>query len=127
MPRPKGTPNILEARRLKGLALYDSGQSLSKVAKTLRCSPSSVMRWKRLRDTGLSLSIRFSAGRPPKVAYPKLEALILKNPKACGKVEDLVDLIFRRLGVSYHPVTLIRLLQRLGFHWTPGYGWRKVA
>jgi hypothetical protein len=44
MPRLKGSGDLLEDRRRRALALWDTGLSLNEVGRRIRCAPSSVMR-----------------------------------------------------------------------------------
>ena len=47
MPRLKGSADLLEDRRRRALALWDTGLSLNEVGRRIGCAPSSVMRWLR--------------------------------------------------------------------------------
>ncbi len=44
--RPKGSAEVLEDRRRRGLALLQRGLSLNAAARQLGCAASSVMRWR---------------------------------------------------------------------------------
>jgi transposase len=67
VPRPKGSAELIKARRHQALRLLDEGSSLNEVSRMLGAAPSSVMRW---RDTAKfggeeALKVRFSPGRSP--------------------------------------------------------------
>jgi transposase len=66
MPRLKGSADLLEDRRRRALALWDTGLSLNEVGHRIGCAPSSVMRWLRARRRGgpHPLRVRRSPGRP---------------------------------------------------------------
>src|SRR5207253_3949657 len=68
MPRLKGSADLLEDRRRRALALWDTGLSLNEVGRRIPCAPSSVLRWLRARRRGGpdALRVRFSPGRPLK-------------------------------------------------------------
>lgn len=128
MPRPKGSADLLEDRRRRALALLDEGCSLNEVGRRIGCGPSSVMRWRDARRKGGddALQVRFSPGRPLKLAAAKrkrLVRLLLKGPMAQGYGTNLwttariAELIGREFGVSYRPDHIGRLMRSLG--WTP--------
>lgn len=128
MPRLKGSADLLEERRRRALALLDAGQSLNEVGRQIGCNPSSVMRWRDARRRGGSgaLHVRFSPGRPLKLALvqrKRLVRLLLKGPMAQGYRTNLwttariAELVEREFGVSYHPDHIGRLMHSLG--WTP--------
>ena len=50
--RPRGSAQVLEARRHRALKLLDEGRSLHEVGRLIGCAPVSVMRWRDARDTG---------------------------------------------------------------------------
>ena len=52
MPRLKGSADLLEDRRRRALALWDTGLSLNDVGRRIQCAPSSVLRWLRARRRG---------------------------------------------------------------------------
>lgn len=126
--RPKGSSQVLEARRVKAMRLLKQGMSLHEVARKVGCAASSVMRWRdRLhRDGPGSLKVRSSPGRPPKLTPAQRRDLVrtlLKGPLAAGYSTDLwttrriADLVRKRFGVRYHPDHVGRLMHQLG--WTP--------
>ena len=128
MPRLKASAELLEDRRRRALALLDEGYSLNEVGRQIGCNASSVMRWRDARRQGgdEALQVRFSAGRPLKLAVmqrKKLVRLLLKGPLAQGYRTNLwttariAEMIQSQFGVSYHPDHIGRLMHDLG--WTP--------
>src|SRR3989442_4166438 len=87
MPRLKGSADLLEDRRRRALALWDTGLSLNEVGRRIQCAPSSVLRWLRARRRGGpdALRVRFSPGRPLKLGASQRRRLgkgLLKGPHA---------------------------------------------
>ncbi|MCZ7564501.1 MAG: IS630 family transposase [Burkholderiales bacterium] len=126
--RPTGSPEELERRRLRALALLDEGLLPSEVARRVGVDRRSVRRWKAAARKHGEAAVRARAapGRPPKLkAHQKrrLEALLLKGPLATGFDTDLwtcprvTELIKERFGISYHVDHVGRLLHDLG--WSP--------
>lgn len=128
MPRPKGSADLLADRRRRGLALLDSGCSLNEVGRQIGCGASSVMRWRdaRSRQGERAFEVRFSPGRPLKLAIAqrkRLVRILLKGPMAQGYRTNLwttariAELVEREFAVRYHPDHIGRLMHSLG--WTP--------
>lgn len=126
--RPTGSPEELERRRLRALALLEEGVLPSEVAQRVGVDRRSVRRWKAAARKHGEAGVRARAvpGRPPKLkAHQKrrLEALLLKGPLAAGFDTDLwtcarvTELIQERFGISYHVDHVGRLLHDLG--WSP--------
>lgn len=124
--RLKGSADLLEHRRRRALALLDEGRSLNEVARLVGCAPSSVMRWRNARRRGgvQALKVRFSPGRPSKLAAPQRRRLVrrlLRGAMACGYQTELwttgriAELIEREYGIHYHPDHVGRLLHDLGW------------
>jgi len=124
--RPKGSAEVLAARRRRALALLDEGLSLNAVGRRLGCQASSVMRW---RDARAQLGdgvfeIRTSPGRPPRLSpadQRRLLRLLVQGPLAHGHATDVwtcgrvAQLIRRTFGVRYHRDHVGRLLGQLGW------------
>jgi transposase len=126
MPRPTGSPAVLEARRRRALRLLDAGRSLNEVARLMACAPSSVMRWRNLRRRGgiRALTVRTPPGRPsrlPPQARRRLVRLLLKGARAHGYRTELwttariAQVITREFRVTYHRDHVGRLMQSLGW------------
>lgn len=124
--RPTGSPEELEHRRMRALALLKEGLPPVEVAQRVGADRRSVRRWKATaRTEGVAgLRARPASGRPPKLRAKqrsKLEALLLKGAQAAGYHTDLwtcprvAEVIERRFGVSYHVDHMGRLLHDLGW------------
>ena len=112
--RPHGTPNQLETRRRRAIALLKSGKPYRTVAATLGSSLSSVVRWfQTYRKGGLrKLRSQPTPGRPHSLSESqreRLKRILLKGPMAAGYSTDLwtlkriAGMIEKHFGVSYHP------------------------
>ena len=124
--RIKGSADVLEARRQHALRVLDDGRSLNEVARLLACAPSSVMRWRDLRDEGgeEALRVRKAPGRPLKLSprdRRRLVQQLLRGPGANGYATELwttariASVIFRVFRVRYHPHQIGRLMHALGW------------
>lgn len=92
--RLRGSADLLEDRRHRALALLDEGMSLNEVGRQIRCSASSVKRWRDTRRKGgrKALTVRVSPGRPPKLSRVQgrqLVSLLLRGPLAAGYSNQL--------------------------------------
>ena len=125
--RPRGSAEVLEARRHRALKLLDEGRSLHEVGRLVGCAPVSVMRWRDARDRGGkdALRVRFSPGRPPKLnprQRQRLVRLLLQGAIAHGYRTEIwttarvAALIRKTFHVRYHRDHVGRLLHGLG--WT---------
>ena len=128
MPRLKGSADLLEDRRRRALALWETGLSLNEVGRRIGCAPSSVMRWLGARRRGGpdALRVRFSPGRPLKLGTRqrgRLLKLLLKGPPAHGYRTQLwttariAEVIRREFSVAYHRDHVGRLMHSL--NWSP--------
>jgi transposase len=126
--RPHGTPNELEQRRRRALALLEEGLPPVLVAQRLGVDRRSVRRWKAAvgRHGSGALAARPASGRPPKLSARhrhRLEQALLAGAQAAGFDTDLwtcprvAQLIRQRFGIGYHVDHLGRLLRSLG--WSP--------
>jgi transposase len=111
--RPTGSPEELERRRLRALALLKQGLLPSEVAQRVGVDRRSVRRWKAAARRRGEAGVRAkpAPGRPSKLTAQhkrRLEALLLKGPQAAGFDTDLwtcprvAELVQRRFGVDYH-------------------------
>ncbi|HVA01768.1 MAG TPA: IS630 family transposase [Terriglobia bacterium] len=126
--RPAGTPDELERRRLRAVALLTQGHPPVEVARMVGANRRSVRRWKAAyRKKGRrAIEARPASGRPPKLPAPqmrRLERVLLRGAKAAGFATNLwtcprvARLIERRFRVHYHVDHIGRLLHSLG--WSP--------
>ncbi len=134
--RPTGSPEELERRRLRALALLDEGLQPVEVARRVGVDRRSVRRWKAAARKHGEAGVRARAapGRPSKLSLVhkrRLEALLLKGPLASGFDTDLwtcprvAELIKRRFAIDYHVDHIGRLLHDLG--WSPQKPTRRAA
>jgi transposase len=126
VPRPKGSAELIEARRRQALRLLEEGYSLNEVGRMVGSAPSSVMRWRDALQSGgeEALKVRFSPGRPATLTDAqrgKIVALLLKGAMANGFGTELwttgrvATLIQKRCRVQFHRSHVARLLHELGF------------
>lgn len=124
--RPKGSADRLEYRRQLASRLLDEGQGINEVARLVAASPSSVHRWKELKEqhgeAGLKSKPHPGRGCQLTAAdQQQLVQVLVAGPMAAGYDTDLwtcarvAQVIQRRFGVSYHPDHVGRLLHGLGF------------
>jgi len=124
--RLRGSADLLEDRRRRALALLDDGLSLHEVGRRIRCSASSVKRWRDARRKGgqNALKVRFSPGRPPRLSRVegrRLVSVLLKGALAAGYANQLwttarvADVIAKTFRVRYHRDHVGRLLHALGW------------
>ena len=134
--RPTGSPEELERRRARALALLDDGLQPVEVARRVGVERRSVRRWKAAARKHGKAGIRARAapGRPSKLIPARkrrLEALLLKGPLASGFDTDLwtcprvAELIKQRFSIDYHVDHVGRLLHDLG--WSPQKPVRRAA
>ena len=124
--RPTGSPEELEHRRMRALALLKEGLQPVEVARRVGVDRRSVRRWRAAARSQGEGGVRAkpASGRPPKLQgkhRTKLEALLLKGAQAAGYHNDLWtcprvgELIERRFGICYHVDHIGRLLHDLGW------------
>jgi transposase len=123
--RPRGSANVLEARRRRALALLSRGLSLNAAARQVGCAPSSVMRWRDAvrRHGPAGLTVRPTPGRPTKLSalqQHRLVRLLRVGAMAHGYETDawtstrIVEVIEQTFGVRYHRDHVARLMNKLG-------------
>lgn len=126
--RPAGSPEELEQRRVRGIALLKEGLTPVDIAQRLGVDRRSVRRWKAAhREHGASgIAARPAPGRPSALNEKqkrRLEQLLLKGAMAAGFLSDLwtcprvAQVIRDRFDVTYHVDHVGRLLHSLG--WSP--------
>lgn len=124
--RPNGSPEELEKRRFRAIALLKEGYPPVEVARMIGVDRRSVRRWKAsFRHGGIkSLKAKTAPGRPPKLHNKQKQQLaraLMKGAKAAGFSTDLwtcprvMQLIRKKFGVPYHVDHIGRLLRSLGF------------
>jgi transposase len=126
--RPKGSADVLLARRQQAIKMLSEELSLNEIARRIECSPSSVMRWRDLWDAlgEEGLKVRTATGRPPKMSERqkgKLLKLLLQGPMAFGWPTDVwttrrvAELIRKKFSIDYHFTQVARILH--GLDWSP--------
>lgn len=124
--RPHGTPEQLEQRRLRAVALSRQGSGPAAIARELGTTPQSVCQWlrKHRRYGADGLRARPASGRPPKLTARQrrsLVALLLKGAVAAGFASELwtcpriAQVVHQRFGVRYHVDAIPRMMAGLGF------------
>lgn len=136
MPRPKGSAELIEARRHQALRLLEEGYSLNEVGRMIGSAPSSVMRWRDALQSGgeMALKVRFSPGRPPALTAAQrkqIVKLLLKGVIAndfstelwtTGRVAILIQ---KHCRVQFHRNHVARLLHELVLAGAPRSGTRR--
>ena len=126
--RPTGSPEKLEGRRARAIALLQRGLKPVEVARQLKVDHRSVRRWKaEYRAKGEpGIKAKPAPGRPASLNIrqkSRLERWLMKGAQAVGFATDLwtcpriAQLIREQFGVSYHVDHVCRLLHSLG--WSP--------
>lgn len=126
--RPQGTPAQLAVRRRKAVALLAEGQTPTAVAKQVKCSRSSLHRWKVAVGEGgdEALEPRAASGRPPFLSpsqQQRLLKILTQGPRKSGFATELwtckrvAQVIERHFHVNYHPDYVGTLLHKLD--WSP--------
>jgi transposase len=126
--RPKGSADVLLARRQRAIKMLSEELSLNEIARRMECSASSVMRWRDLWDAlgEEGLKVRFATGRPPKMSdkqKTRLLKLLLQGPMAFGWRTDVwttrrvAELIRKKFSIDYHFTHVARILHALD--WSP--------
>jgi transposase len=124
--RPKGTPEELERRRRRAIALLATGLTQGEVAERVGSSTSSLKRWKKaFEEQGQrGLDPKRHPGPKPRLD-PEQSAHLLDllrlGARAHGWATELwtcpriVTVIERHFGVRYHEDHIGRLLRALGW------------
>jgi hypothetical protein len=124
--RPPGSPEELERRRHRAMALLSPRGVAPLKWRVGSAWIDAVPAAGRRRITTTARRRCALAGRPPKLAPRHLlqvERVLLKGAKAAGFGTDLwtcpriAQVMARRFGVQYHVAHLSRLLRALG--WSP--------
>jgi len=124
--RPHGSPQDLENRRCRVIALLRKNLSLHEIARRIGCHASSVLRWRNAWRRGgrRALKAKPAPGRPPRLSLKQKGQLVLllsKGAMAHGYRTDLWTtqrialLIERKFGVKYHRNHVGKLLHQLGW------------
>lgn len=122
MSRPIGTPEELERRRRRAVALLDQGEAPSDIARILGVARGSLYRWRQqARSRPDGLAAKPHPGPSPRLSDAQLaglQALLLQGASAHGWPNDLwtarraATLIRRHFGIAFHPEHVRKLLKR---------------
>jgi transposase len=126
--RPRGSPEVLEARRRIAARLLAQGKTLTEVAVAVGASVSSVKRWSDALSKGgtTALASKPHPGRKPRLTSDDCGRLLVAlNAGAecwgfstaewtCSRVKTLIEHLFQ---VSFHVDYVGTILHRLG--WSP--------
>jgi transposase len=126
--RSAGSPEELQRRRERAIALLKAGVAPVDVASRVGVDRRSVRRWKAAhRRAGVAgIEARPAPGRPSALTAKhqrRLEQLLLKGARRCGFPTDLwtcarvARLIRGRFSIDYHVDHVGRVLHALG--WSP--------
>jgi transposase len=126
--RPKGSAEVLLARRKRAIKMLSDEISLNEIARRIGCNASSVMRWRdRWESRGeQGLKVGASPGRPTRMSEEQkqeLVQLLLRGPMAFGWRTDvwttqrIATLIKRKFSIDYHFTHVARILHALD--WSP--------
>ena len=118
----------MEERRRQAIVLLRGGAPYREVARTVRASVSSVVRWQQAyrRDPRKGLRARPIPGRPPRLnarEQERLRQLLVRGARAAGHATELwtlrriARLIASEFGISYSPGGVWKLL-RQGLRWS---------
>jgi transposase len=116
-----------ETRRLLAGQMFQQGQGVREVARSLEVAPSSASRWKTAFEKGgfQVLKAKKHSGAKPRLdgrQKRQLARILRDGPVKAGYPNDLwtcprvAEVIERKLGVRYHPGHVWYLLRNLG--WT---------
>lgn len=124
--RPHGSPQALEQRRRRVIALLQKNLSLHEIARRMGCNASSVLRWRDAWRRGGrdALKAKPASGRPSRLTSKqktRLIGLLVRGAMAQGHrtelwtTERIARLIEQKLGVQYHRNHVGKLLHQLGW------------
>lgn len=116
----------LERRRLRAVRLFENGETQASVARRLRVSRTTALRWARAWEANGREGLRAAgrAGRRPRLnrdQVDRIEQALLEGPLAFGYATELwtlprvAALIQRLSGVRYHPGHVWRVMRQLGW------------
>jgi transposase len=116
----------LERRRRRSAQLFAQGATQAEVARRLRVSRTTALRWYRAwgRDGEEGLRGAGRAGRKPRMSDAQREQLhqaLIEGPLAWGYENELwtlprvTEVIHEVTGIAYHPGHVWRVLRQLGW------------
>jgi transposase len=126
--RPSGSPEELERRRRRAIALLQQGMAPVEVARIVGVDRRSVRRWRVNydRDGPAGVGAQPVPGRPSKLDQRRrtqLERVLLRGAEAAGFSTPLwtcprvAEVVRREFGIRYHVDHIGRVLRKMG--WSP--------
>lgn len=124
--RPSGTPQQLEQRRRKAIALLEQGHRNNEVARLVGASAGTLCDWKKAYQTlgEAFFEAHSPPGRKPGLSdkqIARLQTMLLKGPRKHGYLTDLwtlqriAEVIDKHFGIAYDPSSVWHILQRMGW------------
>lgn len=116
----------LERRRLRSARMFAEGATQAEVARRLRVSRPTALRWYRawVRDGEEGLHGAGRAGRKPRMSEAQCEQVqqaLIEGPLVWGYENELwtlpriTEVIRKVTGIEYHPGHVWRILRQLGW------------
>ena len=124
--RPSGTPQQLEQRRRKAIALLEQGHNNQEVARLVGASPGAICDWRKAyHKHGEAFFEAYSPpGRKPCLSdkqVDRLKKLLLKGPREHGYLTELwtlqriAEVIEKHFEIAYDPSSVWHILRRMGW------------
>jgi len=122
--RSKGTDEQLAERRVRGLALLESGKQPKEVAEILDVTRRSVDRWLQEARHPKKKKAARPPGRPRKLSekqVKRLEQALDRGAYTFGYAENywtldrITQVIWQLFGIRYHPSSVWHVMQRMGW------------
>jgi transposase len=124
--RPVGTPEQLEDRRRKAIALLQQGHRVNETARLVGVTPGAITQWRQAYDQ--QGEAFFEAHRPPGRAcclsekqIDRLKKRLLKGARKNGYRTELwtlrriAEVIEKYDGIVYDPSSVWHILKRMGW------------
>lgn len=124
--RPSGTPQQLELRRRKAIALLEQGHRNIEVARLVEASPGTICDWKKAypKYGEAFFQAHSPLGHKPDLSdkqINRLNTLLLKGPRKHGYPTELwtlrriAEVIEKHFAVAYDLSSVWHLLRRMGW------------
>ena len=124
--RPVGTPEQLEDRRRKAIALLQRGHRVNETARLVGVTPGAITQWRQAYEQ--QGEAFFEAHRPPgrvcclsEKQIDRLKKQLLKGARQNGYRTELwtlrriAEVIEKHFGITYDPSSVWHILQRMGW------------
>lgn len=124
--RPVGTPEQLEDRRRKAIALLQQGHRVNETARLVGVTPGAITQWRQAyeRQGEAFFEAHSPPGRAPGLSDKqtgRLKKLLLKGARQNGYRSELwtlrriAEVIEKHFGITYDPSSVWHILQRMGW------------